>query len=201
METDQELISLFIQGRQEAFNKLLQRYLPIIHYYSGICYAPGLTREDLVQAGRIGLFRAIRYYKASSKIRFSYYGKLYIKNQVFSAVRAATRKKHLVWSQSYSLDYSKNPHGEQFEAYVGGTLPSPEDEYFQKYDIADWIRWIARNLTSLENEVFQKRLEGKTYQEIAHELGVVHKSVDNAIMRIKRKLVNRLNARWVVSSE
>jgi len=204
MESDKELYKSYIEGNQEAFNLLLQRYLPTIKHYSRVYFAPGVAAEDLVQEGRIGLFKAVKYYRPESNILFSFYAKLYIKAQVFNIIRASTSKKHSLLNRSLSIHYSYlNLEGNKrnLEELIEVSHVSAEEEFFQNLDFSTMSNSIIGKLTFLEQNVFTRRLEGKSNSVVAKELGVSNKTVDNALMRIKRKAVvsvsEKRNRSWV----
>jgi len=163
-------------GDEAALAALIARFMPVIRRMARIAVCPGLDFDDAVQEGYIGLFHAVETYEEEgSRASFSTYAAVCIRNAVVAARRTAGRKKHQALSGALPLD-------EQ------GTAPSPEELAILKEQVREAMKKIDTKLSGFEKEVLLLSLRGQSYTQIAAELAKTPKAVDNALVRVRRKL-------------
>ena len=176
-QTDEELIARIRSGEAGVTEYLLEKYKPLVKKQARPMYLMGGEKEDLIQEGMIGLFRAISTYRQGEG---SFYGfaLLCINRQMYTAVQASARKKHEPLNAYVSLDEEPQMPLED----------SPETMLLLQEKEGKREDMIARHLSSLEKKVLALYLEGMSYGQIAEQIGRSEKSVDNAIQRLKKKL-------------
>lgn len=189
--TDDELIKIIHHGNSEAEEKLIKRYKNFVLAKSRSYFLVGADREDIVQEGMIGLYKAIRDYEIDRLASFRAFAELCITRQIITAIKAATRQKHQPLNSYISLNkpiYDEESNRTLLDVLKGGKLTNPEDLFISKeaYDLIE--NEINNMLSDLEFDVLQEYLKGKSYQNIADSLDKHVKSVDNALQRVKRKL-------------
>lgn len=189
--TDEELVDRFRAGEEEAMDFIMNKYKRTVRNKAKALYLMGGDEDDLIQEGMIGLFKAVMDYKPDKEAVFSTFANLCISRQMYSAIEASLRKKHQPLN-SYVSFYESD--GDDDHAGITRSDLSSEDSNPELLLIAkeneDIMRHnIARLLSPLENEVMGLFLDGHDYREIAKRLGRTPKSVDNAIQRIKNKII------------
>jgi RNA polymerase sporulation-specific sigma factor len=188
---DDELVECTQSGDIVAEEKLIKRYKNFVLAKSRSYFLIGADKEDIVQEGMIGLYKAIRDYKIDRLASFRAFAELCITRQIITAIKAATRQKHQPLNSYISLNrpiYDEDSDRTLLDVLKGGKLTNPEDLFISRetYDLIE--NQISEMLSDLELDVLQKYLEGKSYQDIADGLDKHVKSVDNALQRVKRKL-------------
>lgn len=210
---DNELIIRQREGDTKVTEYLMDKYKDLVRKKAGSMYILGADREDLIQEGMIGLFKALRDYDMGRDAAFNTFASLCISRQMYTAVEAARRKKHAPLNSYISLyddggstgnfgDYKGNEGGSDREGDIPdrgvmNTLVSlselnPEDILIDRENVRDLWETIDRILSPLERKVLDLLLTGMDYTEIARVLGRDSKSTDNAIQRIKNKLKKNL---------
>lgn len=189
--SDDELVELVHQGDMEAQETLIKRYKNFVLAKSRSYFLVGADREDIVQEGMIGLYKAVRDYKIERLASFRAFAELCITRQIITAIKAATRQKHQPLNTYISLNkpiYDEESDRTLLDILKGGKLSNPEALFIsnETYDLIE--SEISSMLSDLEFDVLQEYLDGKSYQKIADSLGKHVKSVDNALQRVKRKL-------------
>ncbi len=189
--SDDELIEHIHQGDQEAQEVLIKRYKNFVLAKSRSYFLVGADREDIVQEGMIGLYKAIRDYRIERLASFRAFAELCITRQIITAIKAATRQKHQPLNSYISLNkpiYDEESDRTLLDVLKSGKLSNPEQLFIGKetYELIEGE--INEMLSDLEYDVLQEYLEGKSYQDIADSIGKHVKSVDNALQRVKRKL-------------
>lgn len=189
--TDEELIDLVQIGDRLAEETLIKRYKNFVLAKSRSYFLVGADREDIVQEGMIGLYKAIRDYKIERLASFRAFAELCITRQIITAIKAATRQKHQPLNSYISLNrpiYDEESDRTLLDVLKGGKLTNPEELIISQetYNLIE--NQITAMLSKLELDVLQEYLEGKSYQSIAEALDKHVKSVDNALQRVKRKL-------------
>ena len=188
---DEEVVRHAKGGSVKATEHLLSKYRTIVEGKARSYFLIGADHEDIVQEGMIGLFKAIRDFRNDKLLPFRAFAELCISRQIFTAIKAATRQKHIPLNSYVSL------HASLFDADSDRTLldtlaesdkADPERVVITQ-QFSDDLRYrIKRDLSELESAVLRGHLEGKSYQEIAQELHRRVKSIDNALQRAKRKI-------------
>lgn len=178
--SDEAVAVLARSGDKAAAGHLTVRYRNLVYKIAGKYYCAGAEREDIVQEGMIGLYKAIRGYDAQSGGTFRAFAQVCIKRQIISAVRAYNRKKHLPLNSYVSLADEDNSAAPEADEPLSVVLD-------KEYTARAYVK-INRVLSRLEMRVLSLYLDGLPYAEIAQKIGVGEKAVDNAIYRIKKKL-------------
>lgn len=188
---DDELVEIIHNGNRIAEETLLKRYKNFVLAKSRSYFLVGADREDIVQEGMIGLYKAIRDYKIERLASFRAFAELCITRQIITAIKAATRQKHQPLNSYISLNrpiYDEESERTLLDVLKGSKLTNPEDLFVSRetYNLIECE--INEMLSKLEYDVLQEYLEGKSYQDIAICLDKHVKSVDNALQRVKKKL-------------
>lgn len=189
---DEELVKFYRDGSHQAVDILVQRYKNFVRSKVRTNFFVGADREDLIQEGMIGLFKAINDYDIRRKASFRSFASLCIKGQISTAFKTATRQKHMALNTSISLDKPLFVEDENKTTLMDilrfDCSQGPEEVLVHKEKMNDIEKQLNTNLSKLEASVLQLYLEGQSYYEISEKLGKPTKSVDNALQRIKRKL-------------
>ena len=195
--SDEDLAERARQGDDEAIETLLNRYRHYARAKARTYFLAGADKEDIVQEGMIGLFKAIRDFKADRNSAFRAFAELCITRQIITAIKTATRQKHIPLNSYVSLNKQSGSEDDDDGRSLGDVLISldtvdPADLVVSAEEIAAIKDSMSKVLSDLETEVLQLYMDGKSYQEIAGYLGRHVKSIDNALQRIKRKLEQHL---------
>ena len=192
--SDEELIVLYRDGEEDAASFLMNKYKNLVRKKAGSMYILGADRDDLIQEGMIGLFKAIRDYDMGRDVNFYTFADLCVSRQMYTAVQASNRQKHLPLN-TYISFYSQSLNSEEGkdEYSLMNTLPSekeknPEDMMIEQENVEQIESAILKELSEFEKQVFELHLTGMTYTEIAKVLGRDEKSTDNALQRMKTKI-------------
>ena len=189
--TDEELALLAQQGDDAALEYLLNKYKNFVRSKARSYFLIGADHEDIVQEGMIGLYKAIRDFKPEKLSSFRAFAELCITRQIITAIKTATRQKHIPLNSYVSLNkpiYDDESDRTLLDVITEGRVANPEDMLISQEDVGLIEDKIGQMLSSLEREVLSAYLDGKSYQEIAQELDRHVKSIDNAQQRVKRKL-------------
>ena len=189
--TDEELALLAQQGYDAALEYLLNKYKNFVRSKARSYFLIGADHEDIVQEGMIGLYKAIRDFKPEKLSSFRAFAELCITRQIITAIKTATRQKHIPLNSYVSLNkpiYDDKSDRTLLDVITEGRVANPEDMLISQEDVGLIEDKIGQMLSSLEREVLSAYLDGKSYQEIAQELDRHVKSIDNALQRVKRKL-------------
>jgi len=189
--TDDGLIEVIHRGDTEAEEKLIKRYKNFVLAKSRSYFLVGADREDIVQEGMIGLYKAIRDYEIDRLASFRAFAELCITRQIITAIKAATRQKHQPLNSYVSLNkpiYDEQSDRTLLDILTGEKFSNPENLFISKEKYKFIEKKIKEMLSDLEFDVLQEYLKGKSYKEIAESLDKHLKSVDNALQRVKRKM-------------
>ncbi len=194
--TDEALVARSHAGDARADETLCERYKNVVRIKARPYFLIGADREDLVQEGMIGLYKAIRDYTPDHNAGFRSFAEMCIVRQLITAIKGATRKKHAPLN-SYISFYSGSYPEDEKERMLLDTMAtvrteSPEDAFISKESTERILGSIETLLTPLEKQVLELFMDGYSYQQIAAVLGRGTKAVDNALQRIKRKLERNL---------
>ena len=188
--TDEDVAALAQQGDGQALAYLLNKYKNFVRSKARSYFLIGADHEDIVQEGMIGLYKAIRDFQPERLASFRSFAELCVKRQIITAIKAATRQKHVPLNSYVSLN--KPLYDEESDRtlmdVIEGRVTNPEDLYISQEDLSRIQTQISEVLSDLERRVLEAFMDGKSYQEIAELLGRHVKSIDNALQRVKRKL-------------
>lgn len=181
--SDEELIRRLRAGEKQIEDYLLEKYKPFVKSRSRVLFLVGGDREDLIQEGMIGLFKAIRDFDIDNGAHFAAFAKLCVERQLYTAIEAAGRQKNAPLNAYVSLS-------EETENLM---VQGIEEAVIEKTSFQQNYEYIRRFLSAMEKEVLELYLEGKDYTEIAVIMGKTDKSIDNALQRIKAKIRQKLS--------
>ena len=189
--TDEKLVELSHEGDATAEEYLLDKYKNFVRSKARSYFLVGADHEDIVQEGMIGLYKAIRDYRPDKLSSFRAFAELCITRQIITAIKTATRQKHIPLNNYVSLNkplYDEESDRTLLDVIIEGRTSDPEEMIINMENVGNIRTKINEVLSGLEQEVLNAYLDGKSYQEIAESLGRHVKSIDNALQRVKRKL-------------
>ena len=189
--TDEQIVQLCHDGDSMAEEYLLNKYKNFVRSKARSYFLIGADHEDIVQEGMIGLYKAIRDFKQEKLSSFRAFAELCITRQIITAIKTATRQKHIPLNSYVSLNkplYDEESDRTLLDILMEGATSNPEDMIINQENLGNIHQKINEVLSGLEQEVLAAYLDGKSYQEIAEALGRHVKSIDNALQRVKRKL-------------
>lgn len=194
-KTDEEIVLLAQEGDKDALVHLLETYKNLVRIKARSYFLIGADHEDIVQEGMIGLFKAIRDYRSDRQSSFRAFADLCVKRQIITAIKTATRQKHMPLNSYVSLNkpiYDGESDRTLLDV-IEGRVTNPEELYIHQEEYSSIQTMIDELLSSFERQVLSAFLEGKSYQEIADSLGRHVKAIDNALQRIKKKMLKWLD--------
>lgn len=189
--SDDELLRLSRTGDDGAQTVLLDRYKTLVKAKARSYFLIGADREDIIQEGMIGLYKAIRDYQEDKRASFRAFAELCINRQIITAIKAATRQKHIPLNSSISLNktaYEEQSDQTYLDLLKEAAVSNPETLFIGREDRVFIETHIGEVLSKFEYAVLTLYLQGKTYQEISEVIGKPEKSIDNALQRVKRKV-------------
>ncbi|NLJ98653.1 MAG: RNA polymerase sporulation sigma factor SigH [Tissierellia bacterium] len=196
--SDEDIVETAKIGDPEALEYLIRKYKGFVRIKARSYFLIGADREDIVQEGMIGLYKAIRDYDKDKLSSFRAFAEICITRQIITAIKTATRQKHMPLNSYVSLNkpiYDEESDRTLLDIISGAKITDPEELIISSEELYSMENKIVELLSSLEWEVLMAYLDGKSYQEIACELNRHVKSVDNALQRVKRKLERYLRLR------
>jgi RNA polymerase sporulation-specific sigma factor len=195
---DEELVELAHRGDSEALEFLIQKYRYFVNAKTKTYFLIGADREDIIQEGMIGLFKAIRDYKSDKLTSFLSFAELCITRQIITAIKTATRQKHIPLNSYISLDkpiYNDESERTLMDIVTSSKSLNPEELLINQEEFSKIEGKMSKLLNELEREVLTLYLDGQSYKEISDELNRQVKAIDNALTRVKRKLKKYSDAR------
>ena len=189
--SDEEIVAQAQQHDDAAVEYLLYKYKNFVRSKARSYFLIGADHEDIVQEGMIGLYKAIRDYQPERLSSFRAFAELCITRQIITAIKTATRQKHVPLNSYVSLNkpiYDEESDRTLMDVIVEGRAQNPEELIIGQEDLVSIRDRVDQVLSSLEQDVLNAYLDGKSYQEIADKLGRHVKSIDNALQRVKHKL-------------
>lgn len=194
--SDEELIVRLRDGESAITDYIMEKYKNLVRSKAKSMYILGADREDLIQEGMIGLFKAIRDYDTGRDASFFTFADLCVSRQMYTAIQAAGRQKHAplntyisLYASAFEGDSSeKGEEGELINSVISQSERNPEEVLIDRENVELLERAIDKELSSFEKQVLDLYLTGMKYSQIAKVLGRDDKSTDNALQRIKTKL-------------
>lgn len=190
-KTDEEIVIKAKNGNRRAQEYLISKYESFVKAKSRSYFLIGADKEDIYQEGMIGLYKSIRDFNPQKLTSFKAFAELCITRQIITAIKTATRQKHIPLNTYISLNkpiYEAESDRTLIDVLSEFKITNPEDLVIGKEEIDNIQKAMQKVLSDLEMEVLQSYLDGKSYQEIASDLDRQAKSIDNALQRVKRKL-------------
>ncbi|WP_073009153.1 RNA polymerase sporulation sigma factor SigH [Clostridium amylolyticum] len=195
---DEEIVHEAKNGSVRAQEYLINKYEGFVKSKARSYFLIGADKEDIYQEGMIGLYKAIRDFKPDKLTSFKAFAELCVTRQIITAIKTATRQKHIPLNTYISLNkpiYEEDSDRTLLDVLTSIKISDPEELLISKEEMGYIEKEISRLLSDLEMEVLMSYLDGKSYQEIACDLDRQAKSIDNALQRVKRKLEKSLNNR------
>ena len=192
-KTDEALVEEIVAGNSEAMDFLMNKYKNLVRSRARTLFLVGADKEDLIQEGMIGLYKAIRDFNAEKTVSFRSFAELCINRQMYSAIKGSNTKKNQPLNDYISIDSMEGPEGQEnpVERLLGSNFEknkNPEQLMLDK-EAADVLSYtLVGHLSEMEKKVLQFYMQDMNYNQIAAALGKEPKAVDNALQRIKKKL-------------
>jgi RNA polymerase sporulation-specific sigma factor len=199
---DLQLVVRARNGDSTAMDALIRRYTGFVRLKASSYFLAGGESEDLNQEGLIGLYKAVRDFRADKETSFRSFAELCITRQIITAIKTATRFKHAPLNTYVS--FSQTPAGQDDgECTLGDALPGPGVDdpavcVISTEELQSLVFCLGTGLSSLESDALRLYLEGNSYEEMAEELGCDTKTIDNALQRVKRKVLQHQSGRAVL---
>lgn len=196
--SDEDIVEAFRLGESEALEFLINKYRNFVRAKARSYFLIGADREDIVQEGMIGLYKSIRDFRGDKQSSFKAFAELCITRQIITAIKTATRQKHIPLNSYISLDkpiYDEDSDRTLLDVICGSQICDPEQLIINKEEFVGLEDKMSEILSDLERKVLMLYLDGRSYQEISVDLKRHVKSIDNALQRVKRKLERYLEVR------
>lgn len=197
---DRSLVRAARNGDQAAMDRLIDRYRPVIRMKAASYFLAGGDHEDLIQEGLIGLVKAVRDYRSDRETSFRSFLELCVTRQIITAIKTAARKKHSPMNTYISFSYSKAGSDESTtlaDIIPGDPVADPLTQVISRQELGSLVDALAESLSGLEREVLRLYLDGCSYEDIGEHLDRKPKAVDNALQRVKRKIMAHRASREV----
>jgi RNA polymerase sporulation-specific sigma factor len=200
---DLQLIMRARTGDSSALDFLIRRYTGFVRLKASSYFLAGGDSEDLIQEGLIGLYKAVRDFRADKETSFRSFAELCVTRQIITAIKTATRFKHAPLNTYVSFSHTPAGQDSDSDCTLGDALPGPSvDEpstcVISTQELQSLVFELGTGLSKLESDALRKYLEGSSYEEMAEELGCDTKTIDNALQRVKRKVVTHQRSRQVL---
>ena len=200
---DLQLVMRARNGDGKALDELIRRYHGFVRLKASSYFLAGGDSEDLIQEGLIGLYKAVRDFRADKETSFRSFAELCVTRQIITAIKTATRFKHSPLNTYIS--FSNTPAGQDSDSDVtlGDALPGPSVDdpsicVISTEELQSLVFSLGTGLSKLEADALKLYLEGSSYEQMAEELGCDTKTIDNALQRVKRKVLQHQQARQVL---
>lgn len=195
---DEDIVEFARDGSNVALEYLINKYRNFVRAKARSYFLIGADRDDITQEGMIGLYKAIRDFRSDKLSSFRAFAELCITRQIITAIKTATRQKHIPLNSYVSLNkpiYDDDSDRTLLDVISGSKVTDPEELIISREEFGDIEGKMGEILSDLEWKVLMSYLDGKSYHEIAVDLNRHVKSIDNALQRVKRKLERYLDHR------
>ena len=194
---DEDLIQKIKSGDNEALNYLLNKYKEVVNMKVSRYFIIGAEKEDIIQEGLIGLYKAIKNYDSEKQNSFKSFANLCIERQLITAIKSSNRQKHMPLNSYLSLNMSAYDNEEDdtsiYEIFDANVIEDPLDTITKKEYYKNVENVIEKTLSSFERQVLNELVNGHSYTAIAQKLNSPVKSIDNAIQRIRKKTIKNMS--------
>ena len=195
--TDEEIIKEIRNGDKQALTYLMNKYKEIVNLKVGKYFMVGAEKEDIIQEGLIGLFKAIKTFNAEKNNTFKTFANMCIERQLITAIKSSNRQKHMPLNSYLSLNMSAYDNEEEngaelMDTFDSKTIEDPLETIINKEYYDEIEKSIDKTLSQFEKQVLDRYMKGESYVTIAKRLNSPVKSVDNAIQRIRKKAMKNL---------
>jgi RNA polymerase sigma-H factor len=200
---DLQLVLRARNGDGAALDVLIRRYTSFVRLKASSYFLAGGDSEDLVQEGLIGLYKAVRDFRADKETSFRSFAELCVTRQIITAIKTATRFKHAPLNTYVSFSHSPAGQDSDSEVTLGDALPGPSVDdpsvcVISTEELQSLVFTLGSGLSQLEADALRLYLEGSSYEQMAEELGCDTKTIDNALQRVKRKILTHQQSRQVL---
>ena len=200
---DHYLVALAKEGRADAYDAIVRRYRGFVRLKASSYFLLGGEADDLIQEGLLGLYKAIRDYRADRESSFRNFAELCITRQIITAVKTSTRNKHTPLNEYVSFSQTPAAGGGDGDPTLDELLPGPSahdpvNQVISSEELHSLVACLSSVLSELESSVLSLYLDGHSYEAIAGRLECDTKTVDNALQRVKRKVAAHLTSRQVL---
>ena len=195
--TDEQIVAQIKQGDENALSYLLEKYRELVNIKVGKYFMIGAEREDVVQEGMIGLFKAIKSYNPEKQNSFKTFANICIERQLITAIKSANRQKHMPLNSYLSLNTAAYDNNEEdsvelIDTFNSKTIEDPLETITKKEYYEEVKNTVNKHLSKFEKQVLDRFIKGESYVTIAQKLDSPVKSVDNAIQRIRKKAIKNM---------
>jgi RNA polymerase sporulation-specific sigma factor len=200
---DLQLVLRARNGDGGALDVLIRRYTGFVRLKASSYFLAGGDSEDLVQEGLIGLYKAVRDFRADKETSFRSFAELCVTRQIITAIKTATRFKHAPLNTYVSFSHTPAGQDSDSECTLGDALPGPSVDdpsvcVISTEELQSLVFTLGSGLSQLEADALRLYLEGSSYEEMAEDLGCDTKTIDNALQRVKRKILTHQKSRQVL---
>jgi RNA polymerase sporulation-specific sigma factor len=200
---DLQLVVKARNGDGQALDQLIRRYTGFVRLKASSYFLAGGDSEDLIQEGLIGLYKAVRDFRADKETSFRSFAELCVTRQIITAIKTATRFKHAPLNTYVSFSHTPAGQDSDSEVTLGDALPGPGVDdpsvcVISTEELQSLVFTLGSGLSQLEADALRLYLEGSSYEEMAEELGCDTKTIDNALQRVKRKILTHQKSRQVL---
>lgn len=195
--TDEQIVSLIKQGDEKALSYLLEKYKNLVNIKVGKYFIIGAEREDIMQEGMIGLFKAIKNFEEEKQNTFKSFANICIERQLITAIKSSNRQKHMPLNSYLSLNTAAYDNNEEdsvelIDTFDSKTIEDPLETVMKKEYYKEVENAVNKSLSKFEKQVLDRFIKGESYLTIAQQLDSPVKSVDNAIQRIRKKAIKNM---------
>ncbi len=200
---DLQLVMRARNGDGAALDVLIRRYTGFVRLKASSYFLAGGDAEDLIQEGLIGLYKAVRDFRSDKETSFRSFAELCVTRQIITAIKTATRFKHAPLNTYVSFSHTPAGQEPDSECTLGDALPGPTVDdpsicVISTQELQSLVFTLGTGLSQLESDALRLYLEGSSYEEMAAELGCDTKTIDNALQRVKRKVLSHQQSRQVL---
>jgi len=201
---DLQLVLKARNGSSVAMDQLIRRYTSFVRMKASSYFLAGGDSEDLIQEGLVGLYKAVRDFRADKETSFRSFAELCVTRQIITAIKTATRFKHAPLNTYMSFSHSPAGQESDGDVTLGDALPGPNVNdpavcVISTQELQALVGCLSTTLSSLEADALRLYLEGSSYEQMAEELGCDTKTIDNALQRVKRKILTHQETRQVLA--
>jgi RNA polymerase sporulation-specific sigma factor len=201
---DLQLVMRARNGDGKAMDELIRRYHGFVRLKASSYFLAGGDGDDLVQEGMIGLYKAVRDFRADKETSFRSFAELCVTRQIITAIKTATRFKHSPLNTYVSFSHTPAGQESDGDCTLGDALPGPSVNdpsvcVISTEELQSLVFCLGTGLSSLEAQALTLYLEGNSYEDMAEELGCDTKTIDNALQRVKRKILAHQKSREVLA--
>jgi RNA polymerase sporulation-specific sigma factor len=201
---DLQLVLKARNGRQDALDELLRRYAGFVRLKASSYFLAGGDSDDLVQEGMIGLYKAVRDFRPDKETSFRSFAEICVTRQIITAIKSATRYKHGPLNTYVSFSHAPAGQDSDGDCTLGDALPGPSVDdpsvcVISTEELESLVFCLGTGLSSLEKDALRLYLEDNSYEDMADVLACDTKAIDNALQRVKRKIVAHQQSREVLA--